>query len=336
MEGRIMDRDQKILGGAKKVVQQCLLLKSNETLTILADWENLKTAEALRAAGDECGAEVVVLLMERRTRHGEDPPTRLIGPIKQSDAAVLASVFSLSNSAARIEACEAGTRVISIPGASPDLLMEGAIDADFLGLKPKVEALGALLSNTERVTIRSDLGTELTVKLAGRKSVDQTCTAHEAGAWSPFPILETAVGPAEDGINGKACINAATIPGGEVKTPITIEFSHGRVKKIEGGAEAEHLEKAFIQVGHPNMYQVVEFGLGLNPKAKIGRGRMAEDESQFGTVHFGLGQGLTFGVPVKAPAHFDIVMKDIEMYFDDTLMLKNGNYLEGPFKGFLP
>jgi leucyl aminopeptidase (aminopeptidase T) len=75
--------------------------------------------------------------------------------------------------------------------------------------------------------------------LIGRKSLDQTSLARERGMWSPAPIVETAVGPEENGAD------------------------------------------------------LVELGFGLNPKSKMGRGLMSEDESQFGTVHFGLGEGRT-------------------------------------------
>jgi leucyl aminopeptidase (aminopeptidase T) len=57
------------------------------------------------------------------------------------------------------------------------------------------------------------------------------------------------------------------------------------------------------------MYQVVELGIGLNKEARIGRGLMAEDEGQFGTVHLGLGEGRTFGLDVRAPSHVDLVVR---------------------------
>jgi len=103
---------------------------------------------------------------------------------------------------------------------------------------------------------------------------------------------------------------------------VRMVIEDGRVNSIEGGKDAEGLLKLLEGFGDPNMYQVVEFGIGLNKEARIGRGLMAEDEGQFGTVHLGLGEGRTFGLPVSAPSHVDLVVRNPVVSVDGELILR--------------
>ena len=326
-----MDRMVSMMSGAKKLLSDCLNIKENETLLIVADFPNEKVAKALFKAGREKKAEVTVVIMTPRTAHGEDPPKPVAEAMKFVDAAILATVFSLSHSNARKQATKAGTRIISIPGCKEEILIFGGIEADFLYLKPKVEKLGRLLSKARLINLTSHQGTDVNIKLCGRKSLNQTSIAHQRGAWTPSPIVETAVGPEEKGVDGVLVIDGVTIPGGQVKKPISVTFKRGRIVNIKGGQEARKFQKILQSFDHPNMYQVVEFGIGLNPNSRMGRGLMAEDESQFGTVHFGLGEGRSFGLPVLAPTHIDMVIRNPVLKIDGRLLLSDSQFHFGPF-----
>ena len=43
---------------------------------------------------------------------------------------------------------------------------------------------------------------------------------------------------------------------------------------------------------------------------------MIEDEGQFGTLHLGLGEGGTFGLPVSAASHLDLVIRRPKVIID--------------------
>ena len=181
------------------------------------------------------------------------------------------------------------------------------------------------------VNVTSASGTDIDIELCARDSVDQTCLAHEPGTWSPAPLVETAVGPKADGANGIVIVDGAAIPLGAVERPITMVFERGRVVSIQGGPQANQFREMLASFEHPNVYQLVELGFGLNRGARIGRGIMVEDESQFATIHLGLGQGHTFGLDVAAPAHFDVVLAEPIVTLDSRLLLSKGQYHFGPF-----
>lgn len=311
--------------GAEKIICDCLGVNEGEEVLIVADYPNLPIGLALAEVSSGLGAETSLAVMNQREAHAQNPPDCIRAAMKTADAAALCTVFSLSNSTARIEAVEAGCRVLSLPGCCEKTIMGGAIESDFVALAPLVRLIGKILTNGKLVRVTSEAGTDLEIKLSGRKSVDQTCMAVEPGTWAPFPNCEAAVGPAENGVNGVMVIDGAVVPGGPPVNPIRAVFKDGFLTELSGGEDAEKLESFLKQYNNPDMYQVVELGIGLNEKAVIGRGLMAEDESQFGTMHLGIGAGATFGLPNSAPSHVDLVIRKPTIEVDGQLIMKNEN-----------
>ena len=58
----------------------------------------------------------------------------------------------------------------------------------------------------------------------------------------------------------------------------------------------------------PNIYCAVEMGMGMNPNARVGASSSLEDEAELGTMHIGIGNGITFGSSIRAKGHCDLVM----------------------------
>jgi leucyl aminopeptidase (aminopeptidase T) len=317
-----MARDQMSLrAGAQVVIDTCLNVKAGESLVIVADPPNQKVGKELTAIGRKHQAETVLVLFEPRKAHAEDPPAPVVKAACEADAVVFATTFSLSNANIRRQATKAGARVISLPGCCPKTLQSGAIFADFQEMEATVQMLGKQLSHGRFIHVTTEAGTDLEIRLCGRDSVDQTGMAHAPGTWSPCPNLETAIGPCEDGVDGSLVVDGAVIPGGVPRSPICVTFRGGKAVAIEGKSDALRLQALLAAFESPHMYQAVEFGIGLNRAARIGRGLMAEDESQFGTAHIGLGAGHTFGLPVSAPSHVDLVMRRPTIAIDGKIVL---------------
>lgn len=310
------------INGAKKIINECLDVKNGENLVIVADLLNTNVALALAEAGKDRGAVVSILQFFPLQYHAQDPPSPIIEGLCEADAAVLAAIFSLSNSKARQKATGRGTRIISVPGCSEELFKSPAIDVNFNEQKKLIERLGNLLRETSVINITSDLGTNVRAKIRGQKIVPQTALARTPGSFAPFPNIEIAVGPSLEGVEGVLFVDGAIIPVGQMKNPVRIEIEKGTIVSITGGKEAEDFKKLLADYNDPNMYKVVEIGIGLNPKAKIGRGFMAEDESQFGTLHLGIGEGSTFGVPISAVSHADLVIRKPTILFDETIIFE--------------
>ena len=317
--------NKEMLKGAEKLLKICLDIKTKENLLIVSDFQNQIVAETIAFVAKELGAEISLALMEQRKNHGENPPRPIASAMKEADAAILASVFSMSNSQARRDACENKTRILSIPGCSENTLVQGAIEADFKTIEPIVKKIGKLLTHGKKVDVKTEAGSDFTITLCGRKSVDQTCLAHDPGAWSPFPNLETAVGP--DKVNGVIVVDGAIVPGGPPESSVKVEIENSRIVNIQGNKNGKELSSYLESFNDPSVYRIVELGIGMNRKAEIGRGSMAEDESQFGTIHLGVGEGRTFGIDNIAPSHIDLVVRRPEVKIDDLLILMDEKLL---------
>ncbi|MCL5770937.1 MAG: aminopeptidase [Actinobacteria bacterium] len=321
-----MKNKNRIISCVKNLLSNCLNANDGENLVVVADFPNASIAGLIAATAKEFKLKVSVMLMEKMAKLAENPPEPISYAIQKADIVIFTTVYSLSNSIARINANKAGARIISIPGCSEKLFGRESMDVDFLSLEPLVKKIGKIISVKGIARLTTEQGTNLSMRLIGRKSIDQTCICHEKGSWSPFPLVETAVGPFKYGVNGTLLIDGVIVPYGKIKNPLKVLFRKGRIVDIFGGSDAEKFKSYLQRQDDPNIYQCVELGLGLNPKSKMGDGFFSEDESEYGTVHIGIGQGFTFGLKVRAKTHIDLVIKNPKMEINGRLILSDRKF----------
>ena len=77
---------------------------------------------------------------------------------------------------------------------------------------------------------------------------------------------------------------------------------------------------AATQAKNPgSVRRICEFGIGLNPKAKI-IGATIVDEKMLGSAHIGIGSNYWFGGTIFAIIHLDQVFKNPKVYCDGKLI----------------
>lgn len=312
-----------MMRSVRNLLEQSLNVQPNENLLVLTDTNKIEIAEMFVLVGKEMGAEVVLTVMTPRTRHGDEPPKTVAEAMKAADVIVAPTTFSVNHSSARKAASDAGARLIFMPDACEEIFLDGSLEIDYLEQKKMIDKVSEILEKGKRVRIRSPKGSDITMDITGRHAVPQTGICHEPGSISPPPCIETAVAPLEGTTEGIMYVDGAVVPGGPCKEPIKLIFKEGRIVSIEGGEDAEKLRATLESYDHPNVYCAVEMGIGMNPKAKIGRGGPLEDEAELGTMHIGIGNGITFGSSVRAPGHCDLVMRDAIIEVDGKLLMKD-------------
>lgn len=311
-----------MMRSVRNILETCLNLKPEENLLVLTDTNKIEIAEMFALVGKEMMAEVVLLIMTPRTRHGEEPPHVVAEAMKAADVIVAPTTFSVNHSSARTAASAAGARLIFMPDACEEVFLDGSLDIDFLKQKEVILKVGSILEKAKHIRITSKLGSDLAMDVAGRKPVLQTGICHEPGTISPPPCIEAAVAPIEGTTNGIMYIDGAIVPGGVCNKPIKVKFENGCIVSIEGEEEAMKLKSILEEYNDPNIYCAVEMGMGMNPKAKIGQGGSLEDEAEFGTMHIGIGNGITFGSSIRAKGHCDLVMRDAVIEVDGKVLMK--------------
>ena len=111
----------------------------------------------------------------------------------------------------------------------------------------------------------------------------------------------------------------------KLKSPIKISVKNGYAYEIMGKSDAKKLLRAIKPLGK-SAFNIAEFGIGTNPKAKI-TGNILEDEKVIGTCHVALGNSTGLGGKIYAKCHLDGIMTKPTIYFDKKCIMHNGKFL---------
>ncbi len=86
-----------------------------------------------------------------------------------------------------------------------------------------------------------------------------------------------------------------------------MRVERGFITDIHGGHQAGVLREDLEVKKDPDVYNIAELGVGLNPKSRM-TGIMLDDEGVLGSAHIGIGTNITLGGKVKAAVHYDLVI----------------------------
>lgn len=312
--------------GAATIIDKCAGgIREGENVVIVADTNKVWLADLLARVAFERLGEVVICLMTPRKAHTDDPPTPIVSAMLSADVVLEPTTFSLTRAESTEKAAAKGARVISLPAYEPSMLISGGLEADFQAQAELVDKIADILSNGNTAILTTPLGTNLTMEFGGRKGNTGKGFCSGPGTICGPPNIEANISPLEEIANGTIVADVSVpIPEiGLLSEPIRLTVKEGFVETIEGGKEAKILEKVLKDANDPNVYNIAELGIGLNPKAKI-CGIMLEDEGAMHTCHIGIGDNHTSGGKVKAPLHIDLIIKSATLKIDGKTMIQEG------------
>ena len=318
-------RDQ-MMKGARKLVSVSADVQPGESVLIVADGPLQSIAEVLAAAVVEKGAEPVIAVIRQRGVDATEPPAAVAAAMKSSDVIFSAVSISITHTQAVKDALAAGARAIALTAFTEDMLVSGGIDADFVQVREDCRTVGDRLSGAKIARITSAAGTDLTFSVEMRR-VNVMPGIVGRGELSPVPNAEVNVSPVEGTANGTLVVDAS-IPYlgiGLLKQPIRFTVRDGMITDIEGGdpEQVEKLRSAWQEQADPNVYNIAEMGIGMNPMCRF-KGLMLEDEGVLGSIHIGTGTNITLGGTVKARSHYDLIMKAPTLILDGEVLIQDG------------
>jgi len=221
------------------------------------------------------------------------------------------------------------TRFVMASYITQDIL-ENEMSADYSKITAETLAIAEQLQNTSQIRITTELGTDLSLSVAGRTWLSDTGLSRGPG-FGNLPAGEVFIAPLEDSANGVLVIDG-TIYRSSVDQPIRVTFINGKAMSIEGGESAQLLEKLIaLNDGQPGSEWgrfIGEFGIGTNFRAKL-RGNIASDEKALGTIHVAIGQNVIFGGKNTAAMHLDGVVTCPTVWVDDRMVIQAGKLLIG-------
>ena len=295
-----------------------LRVRKGEKVLIIVDREKEKIGEAFFEAALDVGGDAVLAKIATRKKHGQEPPEHLAYMMMESDAIIIVTEYSMTHTKARRNANRAGARIATLPGITEEMMKKGGITANADEIQKRMRKVERRVRGGRAVRITSELGTDLTMSIRGRKWItEDTGLCRRKGETTNLPAGEIFIAPREGTAEGKMIVDGAFY--GVVKEPVTVHIKEGYATRIVGAKEAvKEMNK-----GGRDGRAVGELGIGLNPKAKI-IGIPLEDQKVEGAVHVSFGDNFTFGGNIQCGVHVDAIMVSATLEVDGRVIVDKG------------
>ena len=314
--------------GARKLVSDCANVRKGEEVVIVTDFAGHRVAETIAAAALERTDNVNIVVMPPRSIDGEEPTRAVAAAMASADVIFTPVQQSITHTYATRTAIGNGARGIMLSQFNLGMLVKGGIEADFESIRPLCFKVGELLAGADQVRLTTPAGTDLRLSVKGRPANPHCGIVRVPGDFTTVPNIECSSSPVEGTSHGVIVVDAS-IPYygiGLVKQAIRMEVADGRVTAIEGGYQAEFLERLLGRQGDPAVYNIAQISFGLNPHCPM-EGVMLHDEGVYGTAHIGIGTSVLLGGEVKTLTHFDALMWKPTLELDGAVVLKGGRWL---------
>lgn len=332
-----MPTPEEIRKDAELVVDVCMSVEADDVVTIICDNDHRTEADALASVALDRDAWPVVMDNEAQVQRGRadthfpmEPPRNLHEAMVHSDEIIIVTNLEWANRFAHVPAvkqsCESNAKICSVePGMGEWGLTVEKIHA--AGQRAR-DAMAVLEGKTAcRVT--SPKGTDVSVSIEGRPSLEVTSIKKRGQMMGPLPLwAEVAFAAVEDRTEGTIVVDGVMLGiglQGQVSEPITWKMEKGRAVSIEGGEEARRLRE--VIEGVENADVAGEFAFGVSEVAPFGT---PSEKGRVGTVHFALGDNhLAYpGGKNVSKLHLDGVILDasLQIVDDGTWIVKDGRW----------
>lgn len=308
----------------KNALVNCMGLRNGERLLVVTDPQLYEESAAIFfEVGKKLTDKVDLIVVEGRTEHGQEPEEAVIKMMEKADVAMLVTFFSLTHTKARERATQIGTRIASLPTITRDIILR-TLTVDYREVADLSKKVADILTRAKKVKISSSNGTDLELKVNGRKAIADTGIFKTKGDFGNLPAGEAFLAPLENQGNGVAVFDGCF---GDIAldTPITVRIKNGKAVEISGGQAARILNERLAKVGSLG-YNVAELGIGTNKKTRLS-GSLVEVEKVYGTCHIALGNNIHFGGEIDVPFHSDGVILQPKVTVDGKVILKEGKLL---------
>lgn len=305
------------------VVNDCIRVREGEQVLVVANPATLGLGERLRGEAGRAGADAVLALMAERDSHAAEPPAPVAAAMEAADVVLAPTVQSLSHTASRKAASEAGARIATLPGVTEQMLAR-VMSADMAELRRKGRAVADLLSAADDARITCANGSDLHLGLAGREAIADAGELGERGAFGNLPCGEGFIAPVEGTCEGTLVVDGTVAGVGVPAAPVRMEIAGGRLVAASG-PEGERLLALLTKHGD-EATTVAELGIGTNEMAEL-TGNVLEDEKILGTAHVAFGASAAIGGRVQVPVHLDCVVIKPTVEVGGTVVVREGAFL---------
>jgi leucyl aminopeptidase (aminopeptidase T) len=261
---------------------------------------------------------------------GAEPGDEVAARMAAADLVIAITNRSLSHTDARVNACQAGARVASMPGFLTRMFYpEGPMAADSEEVARLSKLFAERLTGAKEAVVRTASGTDLVLNLDGREGLADHGLFTQPGDFGNLPAGEAYIAPVEGLGQGRLVVPVGWWHG--LTEDMALTFENGLVRKIEGGGQIRARLLPLLGLGEgmePDRARcnLAELGIGTNPFARSVESGL-EAEKIKGTIHIAIGDNAHIGGVVSADVHFDMIIPDVDLLLDGEKVIDNGKWL---------
>jgi leucyl aminopeptidase (aminopeptidase T) len=266
--------------------------------------EEIGALMRIEAQGD--GADATLAVISERDSHAAEPPRAVAAAMAAADVVLAPTIQSLSHTAARKAASDAGVRIGTLPGVTEEMLSR-LMTGDLEEVRRRGWAIVSALNRASEARVTCPLGSDLRIGLEGRMGIVDAGELGNRGAFGNLPCGEGFIAPVEGTTEGTLVIDGSIAGIGLLETPVELSVEGGHLVGATGDDGARLME--LLTVHGEDGTNVAELGIGTNEEAIL-TGNILEDEKILGTCHVAFGASAAIGGTVQVPVHLDCVITE--------------------------
>jgi leucyl aminopeptidase (aminopeptidase T) len=307
----------------KTVVRQCMGISPGEEVLVVCNpvTEEIGALMRIEAQGD--GADATLAVISERDSAAAEPPRVVAAAMAAADVVLAPTIQSLSHTAARKVASEAGVRIGTLPGVTEEMLGR-LMTGDLEEIRRRGWAVVTALNRGSEARITCRHGSDLRIGLKGRMGIVDAGELGNKGAFGNLPCGEGFIAPLEGTTEGTLVIDGSIAEIGLLDTPVSLTVREGNLVEATGNDGGRLME--LLTAHGEDGTNVAELGIGTNEEAIL-TGNILEDEKILGTCHVAFGASAAIGGTVQVPVHLDCVVLEPTVEIDGETIVSGGDLL---------
>jgi leucyl aminopeptidase (aminopeptidase T) len=307
----------------RTVVRQCMGVAPGEDVLVVCNpvTEEIGALMRIEAQGD--GADATLAVMSERDTHAAEPPRAIAAAMAAADVVLAPTIQSLSHTAARKAASEAGVRIGTLPGVTEEMLIR-LMNGDLEEIRRRGRAIVSAMNAGSQARITCENGSDFRFGLDGRNGIVDGGELSGPGAFGNLPCGEGFIAPVEGTGEGTLVVDGSIAGVGLLETPTALTVRGGHLVEASGKDGAALMDLLILH-GEDGT-NVAELGVGTNEEAIL-TGNVLEDEKILGSAHVAFGASGAIGGTVQVPVHLDCVVLEPTVEIDGETILSGGELL---------
>jgi leucyl aminopeptidase (aminopeptidase T) len=283
--------------------------------------EEIGALMRIEAQGE--GADATLAVISERDSAAAEPPRPVAAAMAAADVVLAPTIQSLSHTAARKAASDAGVRIGTLPGVTEEMLGR-LMTGDLEEIRRRGWAVTTALNRGSEARITCSHGSDLRIGIEGRMGIVDAGELGSRGTFGNLPCGEGFIAPVEGTTEGKLVVDGSIASIGLLETPVELTVREGHLVEATG-PDGEHLMELLTVHGEDGT-NVAELGIGTNEEAIL-TGNILEDEKILGTCHVAFGASAAIGGTVQVPVHLDCVVLEPTVEIDGETIVSGGELL---------